>query len=125
MQVDPTAKRNRFDFSLNGVFAYGLILGVVCEVLTLTARFGMGFESTRDTQWIGDYSFGLRIHHGYVGVLLIIAAALLLRGRPRLKATFLTLGIGLFFSDLVHHFLILWPLTGSPQFDFVYSVLAP
>ena len=23
-------------------------------------------------------------------------------------------------SDLMHHFLILWPITGSPEFDIVY-----
>ena len=30
------------------------------------------------------------------------------------------LAIGLVVSDLVHHFLVLWPLTGSPQFDLFY-----
>ena len=32
----------------------------------------------------------------------------------------LLLGAALFLSDMVHHFLVLWPVTGSPQFDLVY-----
>lgn len=29
-------------------------------------------------------------------------------------------GVGLLSSDLIHHFLVLWPMTGSPDFDLVY-----
>ncbi|MEY3460173.1 MAG: hypothetical protein RL215_3330, partial [Planctomycetota bacterium] len=31
-----------------------------------------------------------------------------------------TVGGGLLVSDLVHHFVVLWLLTGSPQFDLFY-----
>jgi len=26
----------------------------------------------------------------------------------------------LFLSDIVHHFLVLWPITGNPEFDLFY-----
>jgi hypothetical protein len=26
----------------------------------------------------------------------------------------------LIFSDLAHHFIVLWPITGSPEFDIIY-----
>jgi hypothetical protein len=28
--------------------------------------------------------------------------------------------IGLVISDIIHHFLVLWPVTGSPEFDLRY-----
>jgi hypothetical protein len=32
----------------------------------------------------------------------------------------LAIGLGLFFSDVIHHFLVLWPIEGNPQFDLWY-----
>ena len=34
--------------------------------------------------------------------------------------TLIVIGIALALSDAVHHFLVLWPIVGSPQFDLVY-----
>ena len=39
---------------------------------------------------------------------------------PKTSWWMLAIGLGLFFSDLIHHFLVLWPVVGSPQFDFFY-----
>ena len=32
----------------------------------------------------------------------------------------LLVGVGLFVSDMVHHFVVLWLATGSPEFDIRY-----
>jgi hypothetical protein len=36
----------------------------------------------------------------------------------------LLLGVGLIVSDMTHHFAVLWPLTGDPQFHLRYADLA-
>ena len=43
--------------------------------------------------------------------------------RPSLLGRFgLRLGAALILSDLVHHYAILWPIVGSPQFDLTYPI---
>lgn len=96
----------------------GLALALAFEAVTLAARFGAGLQSTRDTGFLAAWTFGLRIHHGYLGLVLLVLRGRLPAWRARRGATIL--GIGLLVSDLVHHFLVLWPLTGSPQFDLFY-----
>uniref|UniRef100_A0A7S2YLI6 Uncharacterized protein n=1 Tax=Entomoneis paludosa TaxID=265537 RepID=A0A7S2YLI6_9STRA len=113
-------------------------LTAALETLTCVLRFGFHWESTRDTastvsQWTG----GLRIHHGYVGILMLLGYYGWHKRRrtsrrnppepseeeeePRIWPVVLyRLGWALIFSDLMHHFLVLWPITGSPHFDFFY-----
>jgi hypothetical protein len=98
-------------------------LTVAFEVLGCFLRFGAGIEATRDTSFLADLTFGLRIHHGYPGVPLIIMA--FLSPIPgRWKCWLLRIGVALVASDLVHHFLVLWPMTGSPHWDWHYPTLA-
>ena len=92
---------------------------VVIEMICLILRFAFGLESTRDTaSTIGVMTLGLRIHHGYVGAVMIVLGLFLL---PRWNRAAIILGSALLASDLIHHFLVLWPITGSPQFDLFYS----
>ena len=100
------------------VLSYGLLLALIIELITIAFRYGLRLESTRDTaSTIGLLTFGLRVHHGYIGLFLILLGWCF----PRGYRNFLwIIGIGLFVSDLVHHFLVLWPIEGSPQFDLVY-----
>ena len=94
-----------------------LRLTLLFEAITSFLRFGLHKESTRDTAKFAKYTFGLRIHHGYLGiVLLLITGFLSSYRRPWCRR----IGWALIFSDLIHHFLVLWPITGSPHFDFVY-----
>ena len=99
------------------LLALGLFLAVLFEAITVGLRFGIGMQSTRDTAMIGSMTLGLRIHHGYIGLLLIPLAWCFPLG---LRHALWMIAIGLIFSDLFHHFLVLWPITGSPQFDLVY-----
>jgi len=96
----------------------GLLLALALEGVTVGARFGLGLESTRDTGFLARLTFGWRIHHGYIGLLLLAAVPFL--GSARARGWAIVLGVGLLVSDLVHHFLVLWPITGSPQFDLRY-----
>ena len=107
------------ELSLARVVLFGLVLAAVLEMLTLWMRFGLGLQSTRDTSLIGAFTLGVRIHHGYVGLVLLLFAWWF-DANLGLRNILLMLGIGLLVSDFIHHFLVLWPITGSPQFDLVY-----
>jgi len=96
-----------------------LLLATAIELVTCLLRFGLHLEATRDTSALGGLTFGLRIHHGYVGLAMMIVGLLLARGI--VLRWLLIVGAALVVSDLVHHFLILWLITGSPQFDLFYS----
>lgn len=94
---------------------------VILELITVALRFGFALESTRDTaSTIGRLTFGLRIHHSYMGIALLPVAMWLERRSPKWSTIILALGLGLFFSDMIHHFVVLWLVTGSPQFDLLY-----
>jgi len=103
------------------VIIYAILLTVLIEGVTVFFRFGLEMESTRDTaSTVGQFTGGIRIHHGYIGLLAVLIAAALLRRRPWAARWLLVIGLALVASDLVHHFLVLWPIVGSPQFDLVY-----
>lgn len=97
----------------------GLTLGI--EAVIVFFRFGLGLEAARDTAGtIGALTGGLRIHHGYIGILIVLAAAGVWRKRPQAAPWLLAVGLALVCSDLIHHFLVLWPVTGSPEFHLTY-----
>src|SRR5262249_17367099 len=62
----------RAGLSFAKVLLFGLCLAVLIEALTAALRFGLHLESTRDTVAIGTYTLGLRVHHGYIGVFLML-----------------------------------------------------
>ena len=95
----------------------GLTLAI--EAVTCLFRFGFGMELTRDTTMIGALTFGIRIHHSYVGLLMVVISFLLPRGRAP-RSWCLRIGGALLLSDLIHHFLVLWITQGDPQFDLTY-----
>jgi hypothetical protein len=89
------------------------------EFVTVVLRFGFFLESNVHTCWLARFTRGLRVHHSYVGVLLLAASPLL--GPASIGGTALFLaGAALALSDLMHHFLVLWPITGSPEFHVWY-----
>ena len=94
-------------------------LTILMESITCLFRFGFGLESTRDTAFIGQLTYGWRIHHGYVGLVVAILACLWPEGHG-LRHWCLRIGWSLVASDLIHHFLVLWPITGDPQFHIRY-----
>jgi hypothetical protein len=106
-------------YSLSRVLFYGCVLAAAIELFTVWMRFGVGLQSTRDTMAMAPWTFGLRIHHGYVGLAFLLACLVLSR-RPAIRNLVAMVGIGLLVSDLVHHFVVLWLTTGSPEFHLVY-----
>lgn len=101
-----------------------IALTITFEIITLVSRFGLQIESTRDTAFLATFTLGLRIHHGYIGILIALASYYFSRSASTKSKRFLlwilASGLGLFLSDMLHHFLVLWPITGSPQFDLIY-----
>ena len=97
------------------------ILTALIEAVTLLFRFGFGLKSTESTaSTVGKLSFGIRIHHGYIGLLLLILLMIIpaLR-RTKMANILLVIGASLFISDIIHH-TILYFVTGSADFDLVY-----
>jgi hypothetical protein len=97
-----------------------LVLGIGLELITVWARWGLGLQATRDTTSLAALTLGLRIHHGYFGLLLMIVGLPVLRLNPGFGRALGMLGGGILASDLIHHFLVLWPLTGHHEFHIVY-----
>lgn len=103
-----------------------LILGtcfltVVIEIVTCMLRFGYHLESTRSTaSSIGRLTAGVRIHHSYIGLFVILIACWQWDRRPKVGFWLLGTGLALIFSDLIHHLVVLWIVVGDPQFDLVY-----
>ncbi len=98
---------------------WGAVAGALIEALTCLLRFGLRVQSTRDTGFLRHVTLGYRVHHGYVGlVAIVVALSPFLSGRVRRWT--LRAGLALLLSDLLHHFVVLWIATGSPQFDLVY-----
>jgi hypothetical protein len=97
---------------------WGVAFALAWEVMTCAVRFGLDMQSTRDTAWLAPLTLGIRIHHGYIGVILIILAACI--SSAVWRNLLLIVGVGFVVSDLVHHFLVLWPITGHHEFHLRY-----
>jgi hypothetical protein len=107
--------------SYRATVLWGLLLAMIIEIITCMFRFGLHLQSTRDTRAMAGWTLGFRIHHAYPGALLLLVA--LVVGRGGWRTLLLLVGIGLVVSDLAHHFVVLWPLTGDPQFHIRYADL--
>lgn len=103
--------------SIGQTIIAGLILAILVELLTIWVRFGLRLRATQHTRPIARLTFGIRVHHGYPGVLLLLVAFFL---PPAWQHAAIILGLALAVSDLLHHFAVLWPITGSPEFDLTY-----
>lgn len=97
----------------------GLLLAALIEGITCLMRFGLGLQSTRDTAWLARFTFGYRIHHGYIGALLLLGAVL--PGAGAWRNLLVAVGLGLVISDAVHHFIVLQATTGSSEFHIRYT----
>src|SRR5438094_8113188 len=82
------------------VIVYGLILGVIVEAITVGFRFVLGMQATRDTASIGALTFGLRVHHGYIGLFLVPLAWCFPLG---LRHALWVIAIASLFSAFMHH----------------------
>lgn len=99
-----------------------LWLTIAFELLTVVLRWGFDLQSTRDTaSTVGVLTMGIRIHHLYIGAAMIpLGLWWRKRKHAEIGRWILIVGIAAFLSDLVHHFLVLWPIEGNPHFHLVY-----
>jgi hypothetical protein len=100
------------------LLAAGLTLAF--EGVTLALRLGMGMESHVTTAGLAAFTMGLRLHHGYLGLLALAVAPWVRRRHPEHAERLTAIGVGLALSDALHHLVVLWALTGAPSFDFAY-----
>jgi len=100
-----------------------LALGLfaLIEALTLLARFGFDLQATRDTaSLLSPLTGGVRIHHGYLGVLALVLGGALGAGHPGLRCWLMAIGLALVASDLFHHAVVLRIITGDSGFHLTY-----
>lgn len=96
----------------------GVAGAVLFELATCLCRFGLSLQAARQTSWLAPLTFGLRIHHGYVGLVCLLLAALPCAPLPRHLLAIL--GLTLFLSDLVHHGVVLPFAVSATEFDIFY-----
>lgn len=112
------------DLLLTYILPWAIGLTLAFEAITILFRFGFKVEATRDTaKYVARWTRGMRVHHGYWGVPLLTLGAVALAlslGPMQASVWMIIVGLALIKSDLMHHFLVLWPITGSHDFDLVY-----
>lgn len=83
----------------------GLLVGVLMEAFTCLLRFGLGLRTADYRDLLLSLTLGVRVHHGYVGLVLLAAWApsRLVSGSTPWINLALLMGLALFLSDAVHH----------------------
>jgi hypothetical protein len=110
MKQDISAGRSRSHKTLSGgtrlhtTITVGLICALVVEGVTIAC--GLLYKGS-GPEFADAHNFPviLRIHHGVWGLLLMLVALAFL-GRPQVFAWVMGIGLGLFFSDAVHHLVV-------------------
>ena len=99
-------------------------LTLLGEAGNLFLRYGLGWQSARDTIALAPWTAGLRIHHCYLGALAVFLG-LACRPGATARRPLLVLGAALVLSGLLHHGAVLWWLDGAPAFSFYYPGYGP
>ena len=98
---------------------WGSFLAMGFTAVSAFLRFGLNLRASRSTRPLARFTRGWRIHHGYPGILMLVAA-LVPAVPPVWRSALVLVGWALVLSDFIHHFLLLWLLQGSPEFDLRY-----
>lgn len=85
---------------------------VIIEIVTCFNRFVLGLKSTDQQHLYTDFTFGIRIHHAYWGAVLFLIGFFLVK-KPLLQKWLTVIGLACVLSDVIHHYLVLLPLTGG------------
>lgn len=101
------------------VVSVGVVAALVVEALTLVLRFGLAMKSPTVTRSAARFTRGWRVHHGFVGLAVLVLAAALPLPPPWGNLAWIA-GIALFLSDAIHHFAVLHPVLGDSEFDLRY-----
>lgn len=114
MELEIVQKLTWIEFTLAA-----LLVTVVIEAITILFRFGFNMRANSDLAFLSYWTGGLRIHHLKLGLLLCMVA-FATGTAPYWHNTMIIVGSALVVSDVTHHFLVLWPLTGSHEFNLTY-----
>jgi len=96
-----------------------LLVTAFIESATCIGRFGFGFSILENIAVVKTFTFGVRVHHAYLGfgALLLAVPAYRIRQVPKVVASWiLAIGGGLLLSDAFHHFIVLKLITGRTDF---------
>lgn len=98
-------------------FTLLLICTLALEGVTLLGRrLSGGMRRVGENRWgalLRKLTFGIRVHHGYIGAVLWFA------GHLTSGELLMFIGAVMFWSDILHHTL-LWVVTGDPEYDIVW-----
>ena len=94
--------------------AVGTVIG---EAGTVVVQFLLRWKFRFVARLVGAITRGVRVHHGYLGAAALLAARLVPLAPAWRHLAFIA-GGALVLTDLVHHTLVLWLLTGAPAFAF-------
>lgn len=98
-----------------------ILLTLSIEAVTVAGRFVLGVEVISDTPpRLRNLTLGLRLHHSYLGAGGVFTALTISPLFPGIAMWVTVAGVALLASDLLHHFCILWPLTGHHEFFLSY-----
>ncbi len=93
------------------------VITLAVEIITLAGRFLLGVKIFDDTPGkLRELTFGYRLHHSYLGLAGLFAGMVFSGFAPAWVGWLYIGGIALLASDLIHHFCVLWPLTGHHEF---------
>ena len=95
-----------------------LILTLIIELITIFFRFVLKTSSKKNIHKIllrFNLKYFIHFHHGFLGIFLLIIS--LFVTSPYL----LIFSLALILSDAIHHLLVLWPITGNPEFHLIYK----
>lgn len=105
--------------SLGRLLFWMFILNLAIVAVSILLRFGFGLKAEEITSFVGSFSYGIRIHHGYFGAIMLMTAYFLPK-TPYIRHLLIAFGGALLLSGLIYHFFVLWLITGSPEFYFTY-----
>jgi len=79
---------------------------IVFELITIISRLISGISAAEAHEKY-HYPLILKIHHLFWGLFLILIGYFFIKRFPKPGRWITGIGIGLFFSDVIHHFIIL------------------
>jgi len=85
-----------------------IILTLIIEIFSIIGR--ILFDSMKERYKKNKLPFKSHVHHGYMGIVIILAYFFY-----HLES-FLIVGMALFFSDVIHHFIVLPVWIGRTEF---------
>lgn len=129
-QIDLMNWFTSFITNYSSAFLMGVLGALLFEAVTILFRFGFGWTSPERTRRLAVMTRGWRIHHGYPGVLMITAGAIMagflnhdsnhILVSDAFIGLMIVVGLTLALSDLIHHAIVLQLLVGNHEFDLRY-----